>query len=70
VDRHSGNHVKSSNGDHNAEDRTYEDLEDKLKDVIDWLRKRGPHSDILAYLKAKDINEFQFRKIMVSNQVS
>ena len=41
---------------HNAEVRAYEDLKDKLEDVIEKLRKRVPHSDILDYLKAKDRN--------------
>ncbi len=41
---------------HNAEVRTYEDLKDKLEDVIEKLRKRVPHSDILDYLKVKDRN--------------
>ena len=41
---------------HNAEVRAYEDLKDKLDDVIEKLRKRVPHSDILDYLKAKDRN--------------
>ena len=47
---------------HGAEVRAYEDLEDKLEDVIDMLRRRTPHGDILDYLKVKDSNEFQFRK--------
>ena len=37
-----------------AERRAFEDLEDKLKDVIEKLRERVPHSDILDYLKVKD----------------
>jgi len=41
---------------HNAEVRAYEDLKDKLGDVIEKLRKRVPHSDILDYLKVKDRN--------------
>ena len=41
---------------HTAEVRAYEDLEDKLKDVIGKLRERVPHSDILDYLKVKDRN--------------
>jgi chromosome segregation ATPase len=41
---------------HHAETRAYEDLEDKLKDVIDKLRERVPHSDILDFLKVKDRN--------------
>ena len=34
---------------HNAEVRAYEDLKDKLEGVIEMLRKRVPHSDILDY---------------------
>jgi len=41
---------------HNGEVRAYEDLKDKLEDVIEKLRKRVPHSDILDYLKVKDRN--------------
>jgi chromosome segregation ATPase len=41
---------------HNAEVRAYEDLKDKLMDVIEMLRNRAPHSDILDYLKVKDRN--------------
>ena len=41
---------------HNAEVRAYEDLKDKLDDVIEKLRNRVPHSDILDYLKVKDRN--------------
>ena len=33
-----------------------QDLKDKLEDVIEKLRKRVPHSDILDYLKVKDRN--------------
>jgi len=43
---------------HHAEVRAYEDLEDKLKDVIEMLRNRVPHSDILDYLKVKDRDGF------------
>jgi chromosome segregation ATPase len=43
---------------HPAQVRAYEDLEDKLKDVVDMLRNRVPHSDILDYLKVKDRNGF------------
>jgi predicted RNase H-like nuclease (RuvC/YqgF family) len=39
---------------HTAEVRAYENLKDKLEDVIEKLRKRVPHSDILDYLKVKD----------------
>ena len=42
---------------HNAEVRAYEDLKDKLEDVIEKLRKRVPHSDILDYLKSKNRNQ-------------
>jgi predicted nucleic acid-binding Zn-ribbon protein len=41
---------------HTTQVRAYEDLEDKLKDVIEKLRERVPHSDILDYLKVKDRN--------------
>jgi len=41
---------------HNAEVRAYEDLKDNLEDVIEKLRNRVPHSDILDYLKVKDRN--------------
>ena len=44
---------------HNAEIRAYEDLEDKLKDVIGMLRKRIPHLDILDFLKVKDSDEMR-----------
>jgi predicted nucleic acid-binding Zn-ribbon protein len=42
---------------HNAEVRAYEDLKDKLEDVIEKLRKRVPHSDILDYLRSKSSNQ-------------
>ena len=48
---------------HSAETRAYEDLKDKLDDVIEMLRKRVSHGDILDFLKVKDSNEFQFRKL-------
>lgn len=48
---------------HSAQVRAYEDQEGKLEDVIDMLRKRIPHGDILEYLKVKDSNEFQFQKL-------
>ena len=38
---------------HHAQIRAYEDLEDKLKDVIEKLRNRVPHSFILDFLKVK-----------------
>ena len=34
----------------------YEDLVDNLEDVIDMLRKRASHSDILEWLKVKGRN--------------
>ena len=43
---------------HNAEVRAYEDLQEKLEDVIEMLRNRVPHSDILDFLKVKDRNGF------------
>jgi len=46
-----------------AEVRAYEDLEGKLEDVVDMLRKRVPHLGILDYLKVKDSNEYQFQKL-------
>jgi septal ring factor EnvC (AmiA/AmiB activator) len=48
---------------HSVETRAYEDLKDKLEGVIDMLRKRIPHGDILDFLKVKDSNQFQFRKL-------
>jgi predicted nucleic acid-binding Zn-ribbon protein len=39
------------------ERRAFEDLEDKLKDVVEKLRERVPHSDILDFLKVKDRNQ-------------
>ena len=42
---------------HNAEVRAYEDIEGKLEDVIDMLRKRTSHLDILDYLKIKDSSQ-------------
>ena len=43
---------------HHAEVRAYEDLEDKLDAVIEKLRNRIPHSDILDFLKVKDRDGF------------
>ena len=43
---------------HTAEVRAYEDLKDKLEDVIEKLKERVPHSDILDYLKVKDRDGF------------
>lgn len=48
---------------HAPEVRAYEDLEGRLEDVIDMLRRRVPHGDILVYLKIKDSNEYQFKKL-------
>lgn len=42
---------------HNAEVRAYEDLEDKLEDVIEMLREKVPHGDILDFLKLKDSSQ-------------
>jgi predicted nucleic acid-binding Zn-ribbon protein len=42
---------------HTAEVRAYEDLEGKLEDVIEKLRGRVPHSDILDFLMVKDRNQ-------------
>jgi NTP pyrophosphatase (non-canonical NTP hydrolase) len=42
---------------HNAEVRAYEDLKDKLEEVIEKLRKRTPHSDILDFLRSKNRNQ-------------
>jgi len=55
--------LKQISESHTIEVRAYEDLEDKLEDVIDMLRKRIPHGDILDFLKAKDSNEYLFRKL-------
>ena len=49
---------------HSTEVRAYEDLEGKMEDVIDMLRKRVPHGDILDFLKVKDSNKYQFRKLL------
>jgi len=43
---------------HTIQRRAYEDLEGKLEDVIEMLRKRVPHSDVLDFLKVKDRNGF------------
>ena len=48
---------------HTVQARAYEDLEGKLEDVIEMLRKRVPHGEILEFLKVKDSNEFQFRNL-------
>ena len=55
--------LKQISESHASEVRAYEDLEDKMEDVIDMLRRRAPHGDILDYLKVKDSNEYQFRKL-------
>jgi predicted RNase H-like nuclease (RuvC/YqgF family) len=55
--------LKQISESHSAEVRANEDLEGKLEDVIEMLRKRVSHGDILAHLKLKDSNEFQFRKL-------
>jgi len=55
--------LKQISESHSAEVRAYEDLEGKMEDVIDMLRRGVPHLDILDYLKVKDSNEFQFRKL-------
>jgi len=55
--------LKQISESHSAEVRAYEDLEGKLEDVIDMLRRWVPHGDILDFLKVKDSNEFQFRKL-------
>ena len=44
---------------HAAEVRAYEDLEGKLEDLVEMLRKRVPHLDILDFLKVKDSDEMR-----------
>ena len=44
---------------HAAEVKAYEDLEGKPEDVVDMLRKRIPHLDILDYLRVKDSDEMR-----------
>jgi hypothetical protein len=39
--------------------RAFEDLEGKLEDVIEMLRNRVPHGDILDYLKVRDSYEMR-----------
>ena len=51
--------LKQISESHSVEVRAYEDLEGKLEDVVDMLRKRVPHGDILDYLKVKDSNEMR-----------
>ena len=48
---------------HTTEVRAYEDVEGKLEDIIEKLRERVLHCDILDYLKVKDSNQFQFQKL-------
>jgi len=48
---------------HNAEVRAYEDLKDKLEDLVEMLRKKVPHGEILAYLKVKDSNQLWYCRI-------
>ena len=48
---------------HSAEVRAYEDVKGKMDDVIEMLGRRVPHGDILDFLKVKDSNEYQFRKL-------
>ncbi len=38
----------------NAERHACADLKDKLEDVIEMLKKRVPHGDILEFLRVKD----------------
>jgi len=47
----------------NARTRGWEDLEDKLQDVVDMLRKRVPHCDILDFLKVRDSEEMRNYRI-------
>ena len=42
-----------------GEVRAYEHLEGKLEDVIEMLRKRVQHGDILVFLKIKDRNPLE-----------
>jgi len=44
---------------HSVQVRAYEDLEGKLEDVVQMLRKSVPHLDILDFLKVKDSNEMR-----------
>jgi len=39
---------------YHAEVRAYDDLEDKLKDLVEMSRKRVSHGDILDFLKVMD----------------
>ena len=48
---------------HSVQVRAYEDLEGKLENVVEMLRRRVSHLDILDYLKVKDSGEFQFKKL-------
>ena len=47
----------------NARTLGWADLEDKLLDVIDMLRKRVPHGDILDFLKVRDSDEMRTYRI-------
>ena len=47
----------------NARTHGWADLEDKLLDVIDMLRKRVPHCDILDFLKVRDSDEMRNYRI-------
>jgi len=44
---------------HHAAVRAYADLENKLDDLIEMLRKRVPHGDILDFLKVRDSGEMR-----------
>ena len=44
---------------HSVQVRAYEDLEGKLEDVVEMLRKRVPHLNILDFLKVKDSDEMR-----------
>ena len=50
-------------GTHNIQRRDLKDLEGKMEDVIEMLRKRVPQGDILDHLKVKDSSEYPFPKI-------
>jgi len=47
----------------NARTQGWEDLNDKLLDVVDMLRKRVPHCDILDFLKVRDSEEMRNYRI-------
>jgi predicted RNase H-like nuclease (RuvC/YqgF family) len=46
-----------------AERHASRDVRNKLDTVIEMLRKRVLHLDILDFLKVKDSEEFQFRNL-------